>query len=156
LILNSASSGNLNDGNYKYYVRCRDYQGNTNTASTVISFKVSGSSVSDTLPPQIANVHASNSSASVGSVIKITANVTDNQGVATVSARARNAAGQTVGTLTLLDDGANDDNVSGNGVYGNSWNTAGLSSGTYYIDITAIDNFGNSTNQSNLATIVLN
>ena len=154
--LNSASIGNLNNGNYTYYVRCRDYSGNTNTTSTVISFVVSGSGTNDATPPQIANANVSASTASIGSSIKIAAKVTDNQGVGSVTARVRNASGQTVASLALLDNGVNDDNVAGNGVYGNAWNTSGLASGTYYIDISAVDNFGNTSSQTNVGTVALN
>ena len=155
LILNSASIGNLNDGDYKYFVRCRDYLGATNTTSTVISFKVSGSGAGDAIAPQISNYYVSSSSASIGAAIKVTAKATDNQGVARVTAGIRNEAGQSYGMLTLLDNGVNGGNVAGNGIYGNIWNTTGMAAGTYFLDITAVDNFGNSVNQTNAATVTL-
>jgi|GEM_PF-3824190 len=156
LIQNFANIGNLNDGNYTYYVRCRDANGNTNTTSTVISFRVQNSGTSDATPPQISNASVSSTSVSSGSLVKITASVTDNQAVSSVTAKIRNAAGQVVASLALLDDGVNDDGVAANHIYGNSWNTSGIGSGTYNIDLSATDTFGNASSQTNVKTVTVN
>jgi len=155
-ILNSAVVGNLNDGHYTYYVRCRDINGNTNTSSTAISFTISRSAANDANPPQISNVLASSTNVNIGSSVKITARVTDNQGVGGVTIYARNSAGQTVASLNFKDDGVNDDGIAGNGIFGNSWNTSGLNSGIYHIDITAVDTYGNAITQNNVLNITLN
>jgi len=39
-LYHSGSIGNLAKGSYTYYVRCRDFEGNANSASTVVSFTV--------------------------------------------------------------------------------------------------------------------
>jgi len=137
-------------------VRCRDVNGNTNTSSTAISFTISRSAANDANPPQISNVLASSTNVNIGSSVKITARVTDNQGVGGVTIYARNSAGQTVASLNFKDDGVNDDGIAGNGIFGNSWNTSGLNSGIYHIDITAVDTYGNAITQNNVLNITLN
>ena len=39
-LYHTASLGSLNKGSYTYYVRCKDFEGNTNSSSTKITFKV--------------------------------------------------------------------------------------------------------------------
>jgi len=39
-LYHSGSIGTLKDGSYTYYVRCKDFEGNANDASAVLSFKV--------------------------------------------------------------------------------------------------------------------
>jgi len=54
-LYHSGNIGTLNDGSYTYYVRCKDFEGNANDASAVVSFKVGdidcvGSNCSSTPP----------------------------------------------------------------------------------------------------------
>lgn len=150
----SATLSALNDGDYTYYVRCRDEAGNTNTSSKKIIFTIT-SGGSDTTPPAISNVSASPASGAVGASFAIKATISDSSGIKSAKAKIQIPDQTTVASLTLYDDGAHNDGSANDGVYGRTWLSTGRTAGKYYIDIEAVDNYDNSQTLNNGATITL-
>lgn len=140
----SAQTGPLNNGDYIYYVRCKDKAGNANISSSRIEFKVSGSG-GDTTPPTISSVAVEPKSGSDTAVFTITAKVSDNTGVSSVKAEIQKPKGTAVTVFTLKDDGKGGDGAAGDGIYGVRLTSKSGGNGTYYVKVTAADAFSNTS-----------
>jgi hypothetical protein len=150
----TAKVGPLNSGDYVYYVRCKDEVGNKNTASAKIEFTVNAGT-GDTTPPTISNVKVNPTSGKVGDSFTITAKVTDNSGITGVMALIEHPSGTKLATIALKDDGNSSDGAANDGTYGAKWSSTGRDVGSYYIDITAVDEYSNSSKKDNAATFTL-
>jgi hypothetical protein len=151
----SQTLNKLSDGDYAYYARCKDKAGNVNISSLKIAFTVDAGGDNDTTPPSISNVSVSPASEKIGASFKITAKVTDNNGIKSVKAKIQQPDGKTVASLTLYDDGAHSDGSAGDDVYGRKWLSTSRPAGKYYIDILAVDEYGNSKTKDNGAALTL-
>ena len=137
------------DGNYQIRVRARNHAGTDSwlTADIIV----------DDTPPVITNTAVSDSIVQSGVVVNINTRITDNlAGVdpSTTKAHVQNPDGNDIAVVNLLDDGTGCDSIAGDGNFCAQWTSAGVE-GTYYVDIRADDNAGNSQWQDNGATIIV-
>ena len=143
----SSTVGPLANGSYSYYVRCKDKAGNVNISSTKITFTVKTSG-GDTTPPSVDNVTVDPSTFAAGDSFTITAKVSDNTGVKSVTAKIKDPSGSVILTTTLNTDGTG------------SWSKS-LSSdttdaaGKYTVDIVATDTANNSATKTKAATFTI-
>jgi hypothetical protein len=103
------------------------------------------------LPPFVRDVGASPGYVAPGSAVTITAKVSDEDGVSSVTAEIESPDETVRGTIALYDDGAHNDGAAGDGVYGNTWTTL-LTKLDYVVDITAIDGLSKSYTHDNVAS----
>jgi PKD repeat protein len=103
------------------------------------------------LPPFVRDVEASPGYVAPGSGATITAKVSDEDGVASVTAEVEGPDETVRGTIALYDDGAHNDGVSGDGTYGNAWTTPSTKR-DYIIDIVAADGLSKSCAHDNVAS----
>ena len=109
--------------------------------------------------PTVKNPAVSPSSGNIGTIFKITVEVSDVSGVSSVVANIHEPySTSTIDSVPLYDDGMHSDGAANDGVYGNTWNSTGFSPpgpGTYvlFIDVKAIDTLGHSTEKKNLLRI---
>jgi hypothetical protein len=100
------------------------------------------------LPPFVRDVLADPGYVVPGETVTVTARVTDEDGVVSVTAEVESPDETVLATLTLYDDGAHGDGAAGDGVYGNSWTTPGVKQ-EYVIDISAADGVGKACAHNN-------
>ena len=81
-----------------------------------------------------------------GTVFNITANVSDNFEIDTVTAYVQKPDENNIATITLSLN---------NGIYNGSWDSSGKADGTYVIDVAANDTAGNEQEKENWAVIAL-
>jgi hypothetical protein len=128
-------TGLLSGQSYTYYVRCQDTAGNANTADLAISF-----SVPDTTSPTV-SLSAPTAGATVIGTVTVSANASDNLGVAGVQ---------------FLLDGVNlgaEDTVA---PYTVSWNTTSASNGSHQLTARARDAAGNQATSAVASVTVSN
>jgi hypothetical protein len=102
------------------------------------------------LPPLVSGVHAEPWYVVPGGSVTITAQVRDEDGVASVQAEVESPDENVLVTLTLHDDGAHGDGAAGDGVYGNTWTTPATKQ-DYVIDVSAQDTPGLSCSHDNVS-----
>jgi hypothetical protein len=102
------------------------------------------------MPPFVRSVRVIPWYVTPGGDVTISAEVTDEDGVASVTVEIESPDETIRATLTLYDDGLHDDGAAGDGVYGSTWTT--LPTGRdYVLDITAADIHSKSTTHDNIA-----
>ncbi|MHA1284203.1 MAG: choice-of-anchor X domain-containing protein [Promethearchaeota archaeon] len=136
------------EGNYNVDVNATD-----NSNSQNVGYVDNGDTFQliDATAPIIHSVFVSpsNGDPEAGTIITITVNVTDLSGLSTVTAYIESPDETVIDTVSLTL------NVNGN--YTGTWDSTGHSVGTYYVDITAVDNSaaGNTRNINNGDTFTL-
>jgi Big-like domain-containing protein len=118
----------------------QDAAGNTNTTSTSTDNSVTFNTTADTTPPTVA-ITSPASGATVANTINVTANASDNRGVAGVQFRL---------------DGANLDAEDTSAPYSVSWNTTSAGNGSHTLTAIARDVAGNSTTSAGVTVDVSN
>jgi hypothetical protein len=113
--------------------------------------------INDTNGPTIFIAIFTPASGSPGQNFTIQANIADISGVYNVTAYIQFPDEVNNSTLILYDDGTHGDVVIADDIYTNKWDSTGKSTGTYYLDIFAIDNSPNknSNESENADTLVL-
>ena len=132
---NTATSSN---GSHTLRAIAKDAAGNSTTSATV-TVTVSNSNP-DTTPPTV-SITAPANGATVSGTISVTANASDNVGVASVQFQL---------------DGANLGSLDTASPYATSWNTATASNGSHTLQAIAKDAAGNSTTSASVAVTVSN
>ena len=144
----------MNNGSYTYYVRCKDKSsGNTNSTSTKIKFKVDVPE-DDTTPPDISNIKVSPDSGTAGDSFIITAKVTDESSIDSVTATIT-LDGDEVADITLYDDGDHNDGSANNDTFGGKFKSSGADPGEYSVTIEAEDEYGNIQTEEDAATFTI-
>jgi hypothetical protein len=104
------------------------------------------------LPPFVRDVRADPWYVAPGGMVTITARVTDEDGVASVTAEVESPDETVLANLPLYDDGLHGDGAAGDGVYGSAaWTTLG-DKRDYVIDVAAVDGVGNGCNRDNVGS----
>ncbi|GAB4312029.1 MAG: hypothetical protein Kow0069_12640 [Promethearchaeota archaeon] len=118
---------------YDVRINATDTSSNNNPASVFVADLVNLTLVDFKLPV----IHEASDlpDGNVGDVYLVWANVTDDQGVASVVAYVQSPDGNTVATIPLTD--------SGGGNYTGAWDSTGYAIGTYWLDIRALDTSSN-------------
>lgn len=130
-----------NNNNQQYFDDAASFTLQDTTAPTVISTTFEDRNGGDAQP---------------GDVFDIRVNVTDLSTIQSVVAIITDASETiTIATITLWDDGAHNDYLPGDGVYGNEWNSTGQSEGGFPVDINATDILLNSRFVDNGTIIIL-
>ncbi|MHA1149880.1 MAG: choice-of-anchor X domain-containing protein [Promethearchaeota archaeon] len=106
--------------------------------------------LADNTGPTIGTTNINTANLELGSVLTVSAVVTDFSGVAEVWATIED--GSWVAGIQLYDDGTHGDATPGDNNYTGQWDSSGYAIGSYNIDINATDNSANSnTNIANNA-----
>ena len=147
--IHGATLGQMNSGRYDYYVRCQGIgqNGDTSAVSAKIIVNVENSA-SDTVAPEISNTLVDPASANAGARFRILSTVKDAQGIKSVVAKIHSSESTGVTTLSLFDNGVDDDEHENNGVFGADWDSTGKDAGRYDVDIVAYDKYDNSSRQT--------
>ena len=152
--------GDLDEGTYLYYVRCKDEDQTANNNSKALMFSVNSNYDSrietDIASPQIANVGVSQASVKRGDTAAITAQISDNVKATKVIAQLRSADGKYKAVVSLNDDGASGDGNANDGIWGYRWDSTGKVLGDYQVTVIATDaagNFGQADNAARFALI---
>ena len=98
----------------------------------------------DTTGPSLSNADIEPNTGLPGEQFYIYVDVYDLSGIASITAYIQNPDENNVDIISLYDDGSHNDYGIGDGTYANGWDSYGMPVGTYYVDIVAIDNSGNS------------
>lgn len=106
----------------------------------------------DTSPPTVSYITVKPQTGEAGTIFTISANVTDPSKVDLVTCHIF-YKGQEITGFELFDDGQHHDGKAGDGIYGNIWNSANTSVGTYSIMIFAEDTLGNAEEYYNLTIV---
>jgi len=143
-------------GAYVIDIRARDAANNNNER---YSDDAASFTLQDTTAPTVISTtfeDRNGGDPEPGDVFDIRVNVTDLSTIQSVIAIVTDASETTtIATITLWDDGAHNDYLPGDGVYGNEWNSTGQPEGGYPIDINATDNQLNSLFVDNGTIIIL-
>ncbi|MBI4014445.1 MAG: hypothetical protein HY365_00645, partial [Candidatus Aenigmarchaeota archaeon] len=99
----------------------------------------------DFTPPKIENFAASPDKGTSGNVFTITATITDETGVSNAGINVKRGE-NLIKTLSLYDDGFHGDEKAADHIYGNTWDSAGLATGSYDVTIEAADANNNKNN----------
>ncbi|GEM_PF-3478565 len=130
----------LESGLNTFEVCAEDYLDQRGCSSVQVS------RLTDTIPPSISNITFAPPEFEVGSTAQITAHIRDDwSGVdpATPLAEVLGIGQGVVASIALYDDGMHGDGGAGDGVFGSTWDTAGIDEGEYQLRVSAADNEGN-------------
>ena len=100
------------------------------------------------LPPFVRDVEVRPGYVVPGDDVIITARVSDEDGVSSVTAEIESPDETVHGVVALYDDGAHDDGASGDGTYGNAWTTLATKQ-DYVVDLVAVDGTSKSYTRDN-------
>jgi WD40 repeat protein/cell division septation protein DedD len=120
------------------------------------SYTISVTRIADSIPPVLIHPHVDTGIGLKGTKFKLSVTVYDeDSGVdpTKVTARIRFPVGNTSETVQLYDDGEHSDKKSGDGVFGNSWESSKAGEGLHAVDFYAFDKTGNSSNLVNEVTL---
>jgi PKD repeat protein len=102
------------------------------------------------MPPFVRDVQVNPGFVVPGDMVTVTARVTDEDGVASVTAEIESPDETVLAALTLYDDGGHGDGAAGDDVYGNTWTTL-LTKQNYVVDIAAADVLSKPCTHDNIA-----
>jgi hypothetical protein len=109
----------------------------------------------DVFTPKINELYTTPTAVRQGENLNLIANVTDESGVSRVLANITTYDGMVLQSLELLDDGSHNDDLAGDGIYGNTWNTGSNPNGTYLIDFFCNDTLGNEYDDEGLRSFAI-
>ncbi|RLC96135.1 MAG: hypothetical protein DRI77_08990, partial [Chloroflexi bacterium] len=101
------------------------------------------------LPPFVRDARADPWYVVPGGVVTISARITDEDGVASVTVEIESPDETVLAALALYDDGAHGDGAAGDGIYGVTW-TVPLTKQDYLVDITAADTLAHAYAHDNI------
>jgi len=122
------------------------------------SYTMSVTRIADSIPPVLIQPCVDTGMGLKGTKFKLWVGVYDeDSGIDTtkVTARIRLPDGNTSETLQLYDDGEHSDKKSGDGVFGNSWESSKAGEGLHSADFYAFDKTGNSSDLVNGVTLFI-
>jgi Domain of unknown function (DUF1929)/Malectin domain/Bacterial Ig-like domain/Bacterial Ig domain len=128
----------VSSGTYYYLVKAEDAAGNLSAASNQASATIT---ISDTTPPTVSVTAPANGATVSGTSVSVTANASDNIGVAGVQFKL---------------DGSNLGSEDTTSPYGITWDTTAASNGTHTLTAVARDGAGNTTTSSAVTVTVSN
>ena len=120
------------------------------------SYTMSVTRMADSIPPVLTQPYVHAGIGLKGTKFKLSVGVYDeDSGVDTskVTARIRLPDGNPSETVQLYDDGEHSDKKSGDGVFGNSWESSKAGEGLHSIDFYAFDKTGNASDLVNGVTL---
>ncbi len=120
------------------------------------SYTMSVMRIADSIPPVLIQPYVDAGIGLKGTKFKLSVGVYDeDSGVDTskVTARIRLPDGNTLVNVQLYDDGEHSDKKSGDGVFGNSWESSKAGEGLHSVDFYAFDKTGNSSDLVNGVTL---
>ncbi len=112
--------------------------------------------IADSIPPVLIQPYVDTVMGLKGRKFKLSVGVYDeDSGVDTtkVTASIRLPDGNTLETIQLYDDGEHSDKKSGDGMFGNSWESSKAGEGLHPVDFYAVDKAGNSSDLVNGVTL---
>ncbi len=120
------------------------------------SYIMSVNRLTDSIPPVLTQPYVDAGIGLKGTKFKFSVRVHDgDSGVDTskVTAKIRLPDGNTSATIQMYDDGEHSDKKSGDGVFGNLWDSSKAGEGSHSVDFYAFDQTGNSSDLINGATL---
>jgi WD40 repeat protein/cell division septation protein DedD len=120
------------------------------------SYTMSVVRIADSIPPVLIDPYVDTGMGLKGRKFKLRVSVYDeDSGIDTtkVTARIRLPDGNTSETVQLYDDGEHSDKKSGDGVFGNLWESSKAGEGLHSVDFYAVDKTGNSSDLVNGVTL---
>ncbi|MEA1948857.1 MAG: SPOR domain-containing protein [Thermodesulfobacteriota bacterium] len=120
------------------------------------SYTMSVTRLADSIPPVLTQPYVDAGIGLKGTKFKFSVCVYDgDSGIDTskVTARIRLPDGNTSSTVQLYDDGEHSDKKTGDGVFGNSWDSSKAGEGLHSVDFHAFDKTGNSSDLVNGVTL---
>lgn len=120
------------------------------------SYTMSVTRIADSMPPVLIQPYVNTGMGLKGTKFKLSVGVYDeDSGIdpTKVTARIRLPDGNTWETVQLYDDGEHSDKKSGDGVFGNLWESSKAGEGLHSVDFYAFDKTGNSSDLVNGVTL---